>query len=495
MKLIEKIIDKIDDNLNPILVREMRQAVQNRFIFSLLAVLLIALLAAMSYFVLFSTSQGLLILDGHIITAHKMFIIIVGFFACSSVISVPVYITIRTLRELIEKNTNLVLISAMKPGVIIRGKVFAGMFITFLLFSVSLPFMAVTYLMSGVNLLSAFIVVAMTFNMVAITILMSSIEHNNHNNVSSQRFFVIIRAAVFCLITIMLAVNIFMHGIGSTIGSLVFWADASFILILAIVLTGFYYVLSVSSIMPSSANRSLGIRLYIFSAWLATGVISFVRAYYFKSSEIKTWFICSVLIIGIGLLLYSVSEKEEQSPRVARTIPYGKIKRTAAFFFYSGTANGIACSLVMTGLTFCAFFFGHSFVHPLFNGYDNELYMTTGLFLYNYCFSISGLLIRRKFLWKVVQPKNTLAIVIALYVASFIIPIIVAILYGYGLEETSDMLFFGFIMFARDKERPELITAVIWAVIVTILSLPWFMQQVRRFAPLAETLKTDTITL
>ncbi|MCP4107193.1 MAG: hypothetical protein GY749_16905 [Desulfobacteraceae bacterium] len=51
------------------------------------------------------------------------------------------------------------------------------------------------------------------------------------------------------------------------------------------------------------------------------------------------------------------------------------------------------------------------------------------------------------------------------------------------------MLFFGFIMFARDKERPELITAGIWAAVVTILSLPWFIQQVRRFVPL----KTDTV--
>ncbi len=489
MKALEKIIDKIDDNLNPILVREMRQAVQNRFIFSLLSVLLIVLLAVMSYFVLFSTPDGCLIIDSYVITAHEIFIILVGFFVCSSVISVPVYISIRTVKERIEKNTDLVLISAIKPGIIVRGKLFAGLLITLLLFSVCLPFMTVTYLLSSVNLLSAFVVIAMTFTVVAIATLISSIEDNKQRNLTYQGLAAIIGTAFFCLITIFVGVIVFMNGIGSTPGSWIFWADASFVLILAVVLTGLFYVISVTAITPPSANRSLGIRLYTFSAWLTTGVISFVRAYYFKSSEIKTWFTCSVIIIGIGLLLYSVSEKEEQSPRVARTIPYGKIKRTAAFFFYSGTANGIACSLVMTGLTFCAFFFGHSFVHPLFKGYDNELYMTTGLFLYNYCFSISGLLIRRKFLRKVVQPKNTVAIVIALYIASFIIPIIVAILYGYGLEETSDMLFFGFIMFARDKERPELITAGIWAAVVTILSLPWFIQQVRRFVPL----KTDTV--
>ncbi|MCP4107194.1 MAG: hypothetical protein GY749_16910 [Desulfobacteraceae bacterium] len=412
MKLIEKIIDKIDDNLNPILVREMRQAVQNHFIFSLLAVLLIALLAVMSYFVLFSTSQGYVILGRFVITGHRMFMILLVFFVCSSVIFVPAYLGSRAFKERFENNTELIFISALGPGAILRGKLFVGIIMTFLIFSVCLPFMTFTYLLSGINLLSVFVIVIMTFIVVIILThafcipLRSGHEKPDIITFISQGVgvainfvFLCLAGVVFCSMTILPAIFILKNGIGSTATSWIFWTDATLVFILAALSIGGPYVNSVTAMLPPSANRSLGTRLYISAAWLATGVISFIRTCHFKSFEVKIWFILYVVVMGVKLLT-SACEKDGQSPRVAHTIPYGKIKRTAAFFFYNGAANGIAFSLAMAGLTFFAVFFGQMFINPIFVSHADILYTAFVLFLYNYCFTISGLLIRRKFLWK-----------------------------------------------------------------------------------------------
>ncbi len=485
MKLLEKIIDKIDDSLNPIVVKELRQAVQSRFVVSLLMLLLVALMSVMGFFTLFSMSENtttMITLD----KGRHAFGILFGIFVFSSMFFVPLYTAFRMFTERSGDNMDLVFISAVKPGAIIRGKLFAGMAITLLLFSVCLPFMCFTYLLRGVDLPSIFVILAMAFIAVAIVTQVALF-------VSCERWNRMLRAImglglagiviISCFTTIAVANDMLQAGVGSRLGSWDFWRDTVFILIPTGLLTGLVYMISVAEITPSSANRAFGIRLYVTFSWLLTGIISFTNVFYFKKSGIQEWFVFFLYIMGVALMV-AVCERDGQSPRVAHAIPYGKIKRAAAFFFYSGAANGVAWALVMTGLTFFAFIFGQVFYHPI-SGWNASdfLYTSAGFFLYHYCLTVSGLLIRKKLLWKLVQPKNTWIVIIWLYAVSVIIPIIIAIWRG-TQKLPPGMLLVGFINYiAAGGDKPDLTIPGIWAAVVTVLSLPWFIKQAIRFAP------------
>ncbi|MCP4348524.1 MAG: hypothetical protein GY795_23830 [Desulfobacterales bacterium] len=485
MKLIEKIIDKIDDNLNPIVVKELRQAVQSRFVVSLLMLMLIVLMSVMVFFALFSISEKAS--AGIISKGRDAFGILFGVFVFSSMLFVPPYTAFRMFTERSGDNMDLVFISAVKPGAIIRGKLFAGMTITLLLFSVCLPFMCFTYLLRGVDLPSIFVILTMAFTAVAIvTQLALLVACQGWNRILRAVMGLALTALVVISSSIVIALSNYLlwTGVGSRLGTWDFWAEAAIVLIPAGFLSGLLYVLSVDEITPSSANRALGFRLYITVSGPLTGIISFISAFYSKNSAIQEWFIFFLFIMAVALVS-AVCERDGQSLRVAISIPHGKIKRTAAFFFYSGSANGVAWAIIMAGLAFCAVIFDDLlFDRPIYSGHVIDYYyIPIGFFLYHYCLTLSGLLIRRKLLWKLIDTKHTWTVIIGLYAVSFIIPLITAIWRGLG--NLPDMLLVGFINYAvmTGGNRPNLDIPVLWALIVTILSLPWFIKQVTGFAP------------
>ncbi|MCP4104823.1 MAG: hypothetical protein GY749_04690 [Desulfobacteraceae bacterium] len=485
MKLIKKIIDKIDDNLNPIVVKELRQAVQSRFVVSLLMFMLVVLMSVMIFFALFSISEKAS--TGIVSKGRDAFGILFGIFVFSSMLFVPLYTAFRMFTERSGDNMDLVFISAVKPKAIIRGKLFTGMAITLLIFSVCLPFMCFTYLLRGVDLPSIFVILTMAFTAVAIltqfALFVAAGDQWNRVLRAVMGLGLIAIAAGSGFIIITMSNYMLWTGVGSRLGTWDFWAEAAIVLIPAGFLSGFLYMLSVDEITPPSANRALGFRLYITVSGLLTGIISFI------SSGIQEWF-APFLCIMAAALVSAVCEKDGQSLRVRHSIPHGKIKRTAAFFFYSGSANGIAWSIIITGLAFCAVIFDDLlFDRPIYSGHVIDYYyLPIGFFLYHYCLTLSGLLIRRKLLWKLIDTTHTWTVIIGLYAVSFIIPLITAIWRGLG--NLPDMLLVGFINYAvmeTGGNRPDLDIPVLWALIVTILSLPWFIKQVTGFAPLDNT--------
>src|SRR3954468_22993486 len=145
--------------LNPIVVKELRQAVRSWAVTGTLMLFLIVLFcAAVVFFVTqsfeVSTNQRL---GAAIFSTFS--VILTG----ASLLFIPLYVGVRVAAERQQSNLDLLYISTLTPERIIRGKFFCGAYVAVLFFSACMPFMAFTNLLRGVDLPSVFFVLLCLF--------------------------------------------------------------------------------------------------------------------------------------------------------------------------------------------------------------------------------------------------------------------------------------------------------------------------------------------
>ena len=155
MKERAGILQRIDDAFNPIVVKELRQAVQGKFVAAVLIVLLIIQL----------TAVGLIIINSRDISTtynagRDAFMILQSIMLGICLLFVPAYTAFRLGSERSDSNVDLLFITTIRPRAIIGGKIFASLAITVLIFSACMPFMVFTYWLRGIDLPSIFVLMA-----------------------------------------------------------------------------------------------------------------------------------------------------------------------------------------------------------------------------------------------------------------------------------------------------------------------------------------------
>ncbi|MDR1269929.1 MAG: ABC transporter permease, partial [Planctomycetaceae bacterium] len=139
-------------NINPLLLRELRQQVRNRFIIVLINLYVAVLVVVCLSNVLLPQNSSQIHGNGGI-----LFVGLAVTMGIACFFTVVVYTALTTASERI--NGDLMFTSALKPSTIVFGKAFAGAILTMLLMSMTAPFVAVAYLLRGLDLE----VVAVTF--------------------------------------------------------------------------------------------------------------------------------------------------------------------------------------------------------------------------------------------------------------------------------------------------------------------------------------------
>ncbi len=137
-----------DLELNPVLVKELRQAVRSRVLTSAIMTLLVALfLAAVAFLVRHGfvpeedSKLGL--------PVYRAFL---GILTAASAFFLPLYICARLAAERREGGLDLMFITALKPEQIVTGKLLCGACLGLMFVSVCMPFMAFTNLLRGLDL-------------------------------------------------------------------------------------------------------------------------------------------------------------------------------------------------------------------------------------------------------------------------------------------------------------------------------------------------------
>ncbi|HWC60872.1 MAG TPA: hypothetical protein VHC44_14345, partial [Verrucomicrobiae bacterium] len=289
--------------LNPVVVKELRQAVRSWAVTgTLLLFLLVLFCAALIFFVTQS-------FDGS--TDQRMGAGIFSWFSLiltgASLLFIPVYIGVRVAAERQENDLDLLYISTLKPARIIRGKFFCGAYVAILFFSACMPFMTFTNLLRGVDLPSIFFILLCLFLIVCcavqVAIFLACLPISK-----LLKILVGIGAtiAMFGLVASLTAgiSEIMMQGVGSMMSSGRFWGV--FLTISGVIFAAalLLYYLSVALVSPPSANRALPVRIYMTVIWIIGAVACF--AWVLNRHEarmILPWAFASMALFSISLVV------------------------------------------------------------------------------------------------------------------------------------------------------------------------------------------------
>lgn len=488
--------------VNPIVIRELRQSVRSRFMIGIVIFFLLFLLGATGITLLatevhnqssgssigFSTGQTLF---------SSLFSLLM--FVC--VFLFPIYIATRLGSERNKNGLDLLYISTLSPSAIIRGKFFSGIVLLVLIFSLSLPFLTFTYLLRGIDIPTIFVITGGGFliamAMVAAAILFACLP-------LSKVFKIVIGVLVGFLmlgfVPQIILVSLMGYGappftsMGINLSSWQFWGATAAVIGIIGIAIGLMNVLSAALIAPKTANRALPVRCFVTAMWLISGLIAATTDLIHtpgSGNVILAWLWASVLLMAATILI-AVSENEHLSFRIRKSIPRKRGARKLIFPFYSGPAGGVIWTILIAGASFLIAFG----VHPSLLGDKDNWHPLLAVFLYFYSYGLTALLIHR-FLLKKLSPAITWLIALSLMFLATILPLIIILFSGTMSLDDYENWQYGnpFALFDESHRSEHMGLAATWALLVSLVHIPWFSRQFRKFKPLGDENATPKKTL
>lgn len=480
---------------NPIVIKELRQAVRSWAVTGMLLLFLTVLFITSLIFLINQSFE----VDANMGLGGSMFTVFMVILAVASVFFIPLYVGIRVAVERQENNPDLLYVSTLTPVRIISGKVFCGAYMALLFFSACMPFMAFTNLLRGVDLPTVFFILFYLFlvvcaaNMIAIFLACLPVSRPFKVLLALGGFI----ASFWVVIPLILFSFEFMRsGVGSMMSGRVFWMGTLSCIGTGLAVTGLFFVLAVALISPPSSNRALAARLYLTFIWLFGGLLSL--GWVFQTGEAGRMLVWtySTFVIMIFALLVTISNSDEISARVRRTIPQSAFKRPLAFVFFNGAAGG----LIWAAAIFLATYFVTREILLLFpkslSSPEEGRHWFAVTTAYAFAYALTALFIHRTFLSK--RPAKLVGVLAVLLAGAWaIVPTVLLFFINQLSWKSVEGLQLGNIfniLSLRDEEKRIYHTyfAFGWLLVMIVLNAKWFLRQVKNFQPPAKITQQNT---
>lgn len=475
----------VDDHLNPIVVKELRQAVQGRFLSTALNILLLIEVSILTAFLLGGQVDNVNSVSSRG-AGYGIFKTIFGFLLFMTMVVIPLFVAPRMVAERTGGALNLLFISTLPPRRIISGKFLANQLLILMLFTATLPFVSFTYFLRGIDLPSILVVMVVGFVVSAVClqgmIMVACLPTNRFLRIILGLVCLAGLPTTFGICNEMIS-DLLRNGVGSRLGTSDFWSAAvAFVGCMGFFL-GLFHLVAVAVVSPPTTNRAWPLRSYLSVSWLVSVVvISVLIAQGFSQIWAQLW------LLGCGLittctLAVAISSPDGMSQRVARSVPRSGFKRPVAFFFWSGSANGVAWSIgisILTMLTYIG-------IDALNSGSDlKDLEEIAGFAGYTVGYSLTALLLHRRFFEQRFAASWTWALAIALVFAGIVLPMVVGfLLFPDVFSSRDNAVLFSFLnpfaVFANNTRDIGIPFGLGWAFISTVIALPWGWRQVRAF--------------
>jgi len=482
---VASLIQRFDDKVNPIVVKELRQAVAGKYVASVLILFLVVQLFTIGIFLLFSDTTA-----DDFAAGKGVFTALSTILLATCLLFVPIYAALRLSAERSDTQVDLLYVTTIRPRSIIWGKFLSAMVITTMIYSACLPFISLTFLLRGIDLPTIFLLLGIDYLVIAAcTMFMIFLACIPANRMVRSMLALIGLGTLISVFFMNFALvgNVMLWGMGISYSDPEFWIGlAATVSVLASVI-GLLFVISVAMVSPPSSNRALIVRTYLTGVWLAFGVACFVWSGMIRDHlPIIFWFVTTMLA-GCVAILIVVSERDHYGARLRGMIPKNFVLRRLAFVFYSGAAGGVAWTVGLLAVTvFIAWWWAD-------HGYRNqhELYYSlesfTPLAMYFLAYALTALMIRRKLLSRLISPSNTYALALILMAIGTIVPFALSLMLvdrpWYRLQ--SDWYVTVPFMVFEDRLNTTAWWFVgIWTGLIVALSLPWFFKRSAAFQPI-----------
>jgi hypothetical protein len=471
---------------NPIVIKELRQAVRSWAVTGMLLLFLTILFITSLCFLVFQSFD----VDPDEQLGGTMFSCFVSILAIASIFFIPLYMGIRVAAERRENNPDLLYVSTLSPARIIRGKFLCGAYVVLLFFSACMPFMAFTNLLRGVDLPSIFFILFYLFlgictaNMVAIFLACIPASMPFRILFALAGIFVATPSMIFPALAY--SFEFMRSGIGATMGERNFWIAAMTTVLIDLAITGLFFVLSVALVSPQSANRALPVRIYITAIWLLGGLLAIGWVMETGDAININWWAIPTYWLMIFSLLQVISNNDRLSQRVLRAVPQSPLKRIPAFIFFNGAAGGVIwVALIVAATYLTALGIANYFPKSIRFDDSRPWFTTTAAYIFDY--ALTAVFIQRKFLSsRPAKMTGLLAIVLASIWA--LAPSVILFFLNQLTWKSIEGLELGniFNVFSMHDDSRLIyhsVFAFAWLGLILLLNLKWFFDRIRNFRP------------
>jgi hypothetical protein len=504
-------LDRLGDRVNPVTVKETRQAVGSRLVSGALLLFLAGQFVAVALMTA-GREETSAAAEVDLRAGRDVFLTVQVILLGTCMLLVPALTGSRLGTERSDTNTDLLFISALSPWAVVAGKLAAAAALILLIFSACAPFMAFAYLLRGLDVPTILVVLAIDFvavlagTMFALLTAAFPVNKGFRGLLGLGAFGVLVYAFAGAMAA---TAAILESRLGVDVGAWDFWAGFAGLAALILGVTGLMFVWAVALLTPPTANRAVIPRAYTLVFWLATGAGCLAwNRYVTEPGPVFVWGFVGVALAVLQLAV-SVSERDAWGPRVARRIPRNPLMRWPAFFFFSGAAGGL---LFATGLGVLSVAGMGAWVEARWPGVTvpahREPPRVAGLaFGYAYCYALTAVLFRRAMPRGAFKPEYTWVVGLCLFALGCVLPLVAeASLYtrqSRGLYR-DELLWLHlpnpFVVLDRATRTTgdkivglAAVFLAAWAAAVTLLNARWLFRQAAGFRPPARTASPEDL--
>lgn len=370
---------RLSDRLNPILVREVQQAVKGR-VFPLMIMLALGISVVIAAVVGSNYAEGATgrgAFDAGLATLVPLVLFI---------IPMQAYNSMRT--ELKGGIVEQLLLSRLSPGAVLSGKLQAAMVQFVLYVSVMSPLLATSYLLRGVDLptIAISLVFALIICISATAFAVSSAAQAvvpALQPIANLGVAFGLGVGTVSMIGFVASSN-YSRSVGWLVRSNGFGMVVSGIVLLAVISTAMSWLAARTFLLHAFENKSTGFRIFMFCLpVLAYGwMISFVDSPYWSESFPVVTFV--LLIVGVIFGVFMVTEQKQLSPRVWAHVPASRGVARLMTPLLPGRDRGFLCFMIYAALLLgLAFIFWPVSSSGMFSRFP-LLLMNTGLMALTY---------------------------------------------------------------------------------------------------------------
>ncbi len=335
--------ERISDWLNPIFVKETRQALKSRQFIATFLLLLTASWLASSLGMLMAGSEIEYQSNGRAFFSAYYAILA---FAIDIVVPFAAFRSVVSERDLF--TFELLSITTLKPRQVVLGKLQSALLQVFIYFSAITPFIAFTYLLKGIDVLTIVFVLAASL----FWSMMISMAALGISTVARQRTWQSL-LTIGVLVALALGWGMALQSVfgglffvGLAFDRSEFWVCCGVTLLYGGLYFWLFFQLAVAQLTFESDNRSTGVRLAVAALFwttvaLSTGLLESWAPGLSPSSGFLQFWSLLMLVHWLVLGLASTTEPDFLSRRIRRRLPRSRIVRLALAPLLPGGARGL----------------------------------------------------------------------------------------------------------------------------------------------------------
>jgi len=246
---MQGVISKLDDMLNPILVKELRQSTNGNFFRFTLIGLTMLILVSISLSIVWNNNSGLARLKW----GKEIFDTIHGMLTFCVYLLVPLWICCKFTVERANNTMELLYASTIIPPQLILGKYLMSIVIAVQLYSICVPFMAICYLLRGVDVFTITVAVIRSFILfLPISQAALFVGAISVSIYVKYMFNILFAGAIFIYWAVCEGTKFDMTSY-TNLSSLLY--SGAITLFFSLIFTGFFFLMAVATIQPKTTKR------------------------------------------------------------------------------------------------------------------------------------------------------------------------------------------------------------------------------------------------